>query len=65
MAIMPEDYLKPKVVLLQEILKRVGYGKEKSRYSDGQINKREMFAIHQYLIRGAGVTGMDKEGNQE
>ena len=39
-----------KVQLLDKILKKVGYKKGKSKYSDGQITKEEMLYIYAYVI---------------
>ena len=38
-----------KVQLLDKILKKVGYKKGKSKYSDGQITKEEMLYIYAYV----------------
>jgi len=43
------DCIKAKNQLAKEILEMIGYKPPKSIHSDGVLNKRETFAVHQYI----------------
>jgi hypothetical protein len=44
-----EDCLKSKPILAREILKMIGHKPDKSKYTDGNFNKREIFAVHYFI----------------